>query len=69
MLRTSKDLEECVIGATGGTIGHVKDLYFDGEAWVMRPRLHQPTHRERTPRGVAWMSACGDLTWLALSGR
>jgi hypothetical protein len=36
MLRTSKDLEECVIGATDGTIGHVKDLYFDGEAWVMR---------------------------------
>ena len=36
MLRNSKDLEECVIGATDGTIGDVKDLYFDDEAWVIR---------------------------------
>jgi hypothetical protein len=36
MLRNSKDLEGCVIGATDGTIGHVKDLYFDDAAWVIR---------------------------------
>ena len=36
MLRSSKDLEGCAIGATDGTIGEVKDLYFDDEAWVIR---------------------------------
>jgi hypothetical protein len=36
MLRNSKDLEGCAIGATDGTIGEVKDLYFDDEAWVIR---------------------------------
>jgi|ERR1022692_1124059 hypothetical protein len=36
MLRSMKDLEDYAIGATDGTIGHVKDLYFDDEAWVIR---------------------------------
>jgi len=36
MLRNSKNLEGCSIGATDGTIGEVKDLYFDDEAWVIR---------------------------------
>ncbi len=36
MLRNSRDLEGCCIGATDGTIGEVKDLYFDDEAWVIR---------------------------------
>jgi len=36
MLRTVKQLEELVIGATDGPIGKVKDLYFDDEAWVVR---------------------------------
>ena len=36
MLRNSKDLEGCAIGATDGAIGDVKDLYFDDEAWVIR---------------------------------
>ncbi len=36
MLRNSKDLEGCAIGATDGTIGEVKDLYFDDEAWIIR---------------------------------
>jgi hypothetical protein len=31
-----KDLEDYVIGAADGTIGHVKDFYFDDEAWVIR---------------------------------
>jgi PRC-barrel domain len=36
MLRNSKDLEGCTIAATDGTIGEVKDLYFDDAAWVIR---------------------------------
>jgi hypothetical protein len=36
MLRNSKNLEGCCIGATDGTIGEVKDLFFDDEAWVIR---------------------------------
>lgn len=36
MLRTFKEFEKCVIGATDGDIGHVKDLYFDDHAWVIR---------------------------------
>jgi hypothetical protein len=31
-----KDLEGYTIGATDGVIGHVKDFYFDDEAWVIR---------------------------------
>ncbi len=30
------DLEDYAIHATDGTIGHVKDIYFDDEAWVAR---------------------------------
>ena len=36
MLRNLKDLENYAIGATDGSIGHVQDLYFDDEAWVVR---------------------------------
>ncbi len=36
MLRTTQDLEHYAIGATDGDIGHVKDLYFDDDAWVIR---------------------------------
>jgi len=36
MLRSMKDIEHCAIGATDGVIGHVKDSYFDDEAWVIR---------------------------------
>lgn len=36
MLRKIKELESCVIGAADGTIGQVKDCYFDDEAWVVR---------------------------------
>jgi PRC-barrel domain len=36
MLRSSKDLEGCTIGATDGAIGHVDDLYFDDRKWVIR---------------------------------
>lgn len=36
MLRNTKELENFAIGATDGNIGHVKDFYFDDEAWVIR---------------------------------
>jgi hypothetical protein len=36
MLRLSSDLEKYTIGATDGTIGKVKDFYFDDEFWVVR---------------------------------
>jgi hypothetical protein len=31
-----KDMEDYTIGASDGVIGHVKDYYFDDEAWVIR---------------------------------
>ncbi len=36
MLRSMKDLENFTIGATDGEIGHLKDFYFDDDAWVVR---------------------------------
>jgi uncharacterized protein YrrD len=36
MLRRIKDLEHYAVGATDGHIGHVKDFYFDDDAWVIR---------------------------------
>jgi len=36
MLRSVKNLEGFAICATDGTIGHVKDFYFDDKAWVVR---------------------------------
>lgn len=36
MLRALKDLQACVIRATDGDLGHVKDVYFDRQQWVVR---------------------------------
>ncbi|MBC7705914.1 MAG: PRC-barrel domain-containing protein [Rhodoferax sp.] len=36
MLRNLKDLESYKISATDGEIGHVKDFYFEDDAWVVR---------------------------------
>ena len=36
MLLNTKDLQNLAIRATDGEIGHVKDLYFDDDAWVLR---------------------------------
>lgn len=36
MLRTVKNIEDYVISATDGNIGHVKDVYFDDETWCVR---------------------------------
>jgi uncharacterized protein YrrD len=36
MLRNMNDLEGYAVRATDGRIGHVRDCYFDDEAWVIR---------------------------------
>lgn len=36
MLRNIKDVENLKISAADGEIGHVKDLYFEDDAWVVR---------------------------------
>jgi hypothetical protein len=36
MLRDTTGLVGYIISATDGTIGHVKDFYFDDEAWIIR---------------------------------
>jgi hypothetical protein len=36
MLRSMKDLENYEISATDGQIGHLKDFYFDDDAWIVR---------------------------------
>ena len=36
MLRNMKDLEGYAIRATDGDIGHVKDVYFEDQRWVVR---------------------------------
>jgi len=36
MLRSVKELQKYSIDATDGTIGRVKDCYFDDDAWVVR---------------------------------
>jgi hypothetical protein len=36
MLRTSGDILEFAVETTDGTVGHVKDLYFDDQTWVIR---------------------------------
>ena len=36
MLRSIQDLENYAISATDGPIGHLKDFYFDDDAWVVR---------------------------------
>ena len=59
MLRSTKDLENYVISATDGEIGHVKDFYFDDDAWVVRylvveagsPELPQCGHCPHAGRG------------------
>ena len=36
MLRSLQELQNYSIGATDGDVGHVSDLYFDDQAWVVR---------------------------------
>jgi len=36
MLRNLKELHDYTIGAVDGVIGHVRDLYLDDQAWIVR---------------------------------
>ena len=36
MLRNTKDIDNYTVRATDGEIGHIKDQYFDDDAWVIR---------------------------------
>ena len=36
MLRPTRQLKGCTIGATDGAIGQVEDLYFDDDTWTVR---------------------------------
>ncbi len=36
MVRSMHELENYTIGATDGEIGHIKDFFFDDQAWVVR---------------------------------
>ncbi|MGB7756175.1 MAG: PRC-barrel domain-containing protein [Salinisphaera sp.] len=36
MLHTLKDLQHYAIWATDGAVGHLADLYFDDQAWIVR---------------------------------
>lgn len=36
MLRSVKDLDGCELAARDGTIGHVREVYFDDHQWVVR---------------------------------
>jgi hypothetical protein len=36
MLPGAAELQNYTIGATNGTVGHVRDLFFDDKSWVIR---------------------------------
>ncbi|HVV71280.1 MAG TPA: PRC-barrel domain-containing protein, partial [Verrucomicrobiae bacterium] len=36
MLRKTRDLKGCRLGAQDGELGHVRDLYFDEHTWTVR---------------------------------
>jgi hypothetical protein len=36
MLRRTKELKGCRLGARDGELGHLKDFYFDDQAWTLR---------------------------------
>ncbi len=36
MLRKTKELRGCKLGARDGEIGHIKDFYFDDQTWTVR---------------------------------
>ena len=44
MLRTMKDLEGYAIQATDGHIGHLKDVYFDDQRWIVRYLVVETGH-------------------------
>ena len=44
MLRNTKDIENYVIGATDGEIGHVQGMLIDADNWTDAPVIPESGH-------------------------
>jgi hypothetical protein len=64
MLRSMKDLENYAIRATDGNIGHVKDFYFDDEAWVVRYLVVETGTWLSSRKVLISPIAIGQLNWV-----
>jgi hypothetical protein len=65
MLRSMNDLEGYVIRATDGTIGHVKDFYFDDAAWVIRYLVVETGTWLSSRRVLISPMSIGEPNWIA----
>ncbi len=65
MLRSMKDLEGYAIQATDGTIGHVKDFYFDDEAWIVRYLVVETGHWLSSRKVLISPMSIGQPDWNA----
>ena len=63
MLRGLNDLEGYAIRATDGLIGHVKDYYFDDEAWVVRYLVVEAGSRLSSRKVLISPVAIGRPNW------
>lgn len=63
MLRSMKDLEDYAIRATDGVVGHVKDFYFDDEAWVIRYLIVDTGNWLSSRKVLISPVAIGHLNW------
>jgi hypothetical protein len=63
MLRNVKDIEGFAIGATDGVVGHVRDVYFDDEAWVIRYFVVETALRHGNRRVLISPFALGQPNW------
>ena len=63
MLRGLNDLEGYAIRATDGLIGHVKDYYFDDEAWVVRYLVVEAGSRLSSRKVLISPVAIGQPNW------
>jgi hypothetical protein len=65
MLRSMTDLEGCAIRATDGVIGHVKDIYFDDDAWIVRYLVVETGSWLSSRKVLISPIAIGDPDWTA----
>jgi len=65
MLGSMKDLEGYAIRATDGDIGHVKDLYFDDDKWVIRYFVVETGTWLSSRKVLISPFAVGDPDWTA----
>jgi len=63
MLRSVNDLEGYAIHATDGLIGHVKDFFFDDEAWVVRYLVVEAGSWLTSRKVLISPIAIGDPNW------